>query len=237
MDLSEIREWFVQDSGRYDLVTDMVSFSDNGADRYINAGMRWLDRQVTILNQYGKFFRSVAAGDKMVNVSGCRSIRSAWIRDSDGNITKLTYDSFDDLREIFGEDFSEVTSGTPCYYTLLSLRQYDEQETDPPDDEGLTDDAWHTEEGILIMPPPDEAVTLIIEGKFRFATLADGSDENFWTVNEPSILVKAALRELEAFYRNTAGVQDWTNSIMADLFNIEKDYVEKAFGHYDQLEG
>jgi hypothetical protein len=237
MNLEEIRQWFVKDSGRYDLVVDTTDWADNGADKYIAAGQRWLDRQVTMLGQYGKFFRELSSGSYLLSVSGLRSVRQVHVRESSGNVYALTRSTYEDLREIYGEDISEITSSDPYFYAIVSLRQHDEADSDPPDTEGLTDAAWMSNEGLLILPPPSEAVTVIVEGKFSSTTLVDDEDENFWSVNEPSVLVKAGLRELEAFYRNTAGVNDWTNSIMHDLVGIEKDYIEKSFGYIDQMEG
>jgi len=237
MSLRDVREWFVKESGRYDLLYDVATFGDGGADRYINAGARWLDRQVTMLNQWGKVFRTLGAGEYLLELSACRTIDVVDVRKSDGEIVRLSRRTFGEIRERFREDISEITNAEPQYYTLDSLREHDAQEADPPDTEGITSSSWRTRVGLLILPPPTEEVTIIVEGKFFTSELTSDEDENFWSANEPSVLVKAGLRELESFYRNTAGVQDWTNSIMQDLVGIEKDFIEKSFGYIDKLEG
>lgn len=237
MRLDEIREWFARDSGRYDLVVDSTDWADNGADKYIQAGQRWLDRQVEMHSQYGKFFRTLETDARVLTLTGLRSVASVYVRESDNDVTRLTYMSYDELRELYGEDFSTISSGNPLYYSILNYRQYDEAESDPPDDEGLTDTGWETSDGLLILPPPSADVVVVVEGKFSFTTLEDDADENFWSVNEPNVLVKAALRELEVFYRNTAGVNDWTSALLQDIIGIEKDYIEKMYQHIDKLEG
>jgi len=44
MNLLEIRKQFRTTSGRYDLVND--DYSDNGANHFINEGVKWLDSKV-----------------------------------------------------------------------------------------------------------------------------------------------------------------------------------------------
>jgi hypothetical protein len=237
MNLEEIREWFVRDSGRYDLVEDSTDWADNGADKYIQAGQRWLDKQVVMSSQYGKFFRTLSADSRVLTLTGLRSVVSVYMRESDDDTTRLTYKTYDELRGLFGEDFSTISSGNPLYYSILNYRQHDEADSDPPDEEGLTDADWMTTDGLLILPPPSEDIVVVVEGKFSHTELSDDADENFWSVNEPSVLVKAALRELEIFYRNTAGVNDWTNALIQDLIGIEKDYIELTYSHITKLEG
>lgn len=237
MTLKETRKWFIKASGRYDLVVDTTDWADNGANVYINAGLRWLDRQVEFLNQYAKMFRSLSAGSYLIKIPRCRAIDSVNTRKSDGTIASLTMLTFQELREKYPEDVSTVASGVPSFYSIVSLRQHDEADSSPPSTEGIVSSDWKSNDGLLVMPPPSEDLVVIIEGKFASTQLSADEDENFWTLNEPNILVKAGLRELEAFYRNRSGVEDWTASIMHDLVGVEKDYIEKAFSQFDQLEG
>jgi len=237
MSLLDVRTWFVNDSGRYDLVTDATSYADNGADKYIKAGLRWLDRQVTILNQQARMFRTLSIGNYLISLERCRSVENVYGRKEDGTVCGLTYRTMEELRRIFGKAFSEITDGLPVYFALTSLRQHDEAETDPPSTEGITSSDWRTTDGLLIMPPPNEEMVFVIDGHFDSPELSANDDENFWTANEPGVLVKAALRELEVFYRNRSGAEDWTAALSGDLMGIEKDFIEKRYGHYNKLEG
>lgn len=236
MNLGEIREWFAKDSGRYDLVTS--TGADNGADKYIKAGQQWLDRRAKFLKQQGRVYRTLEAGDYLVQLETCRFINNVFVGTTEAGLTELRRVDIEEFRQLYVKPFDDITQGEPLIYVQTTLR---EAEALTPV-EGITgfrvvDSDWHDYTAIIISPPPDEEYHLEIHGEFFSVALSDDSDENFWTLNEPSILVKAGLRELEAFYRNYSGVNDWTNSILQDLFEIEKDYIASEYGYIDQMEG
>jgi len=82
-----------------------------------------------------------------------------------------------------------------------------------------------------------EDVTIQAEGLFLSAPLASDSSENFWTVNEPELLLKAAMRELEVMMRNTQGVKDWEAAIATELYALECDLVEDQLDDDNVLGG
>jgi hypothetical protein len=236
MNLGEIRDWFVKDSGRYDLIT--AAGADNGADKYIKAGMQWLDRRAKFLKQQGKIYRTLAAGEYLVKLETCRVVSDVWVGTEDAGLSRLRRVDVRELRELYVKPFGNITQGEPLMYTQTSLR---EAEALTPV-EGLTgfrtvDDEWHDYVALILLPPPDEEYHVEIHGEFFSLPLSDDADENFWTLHAPNVLVKAGLRELEAFYRNYSGVNDWTNSILQDLFEIEKDFVASEYGYIDKMEG
>ncbi len=67
--------------------------------------------------------------------------------------------------------------------------------------------------------------------------LEDDDDENFWALNHPDLVVKAALQRLEVDYRNTEGSKDWLNSIMLDLIDLDMEFVEELSADVDVMEG
>lgn len=239
MNLSEIREWVVEASGRYDLVEP--SNKNISANRYINAACRWLDRLTEHTKEIGRVFRTIGAGDFLVSFQHCRALMRVGISDESNFQGWLTRYTLDELKSKpnYTTPFSDVTRGTPVdfapgYFNLV--------DTDSDDYSGFTDwittiSDWKTYNGIILMPPADKDYLVDIWGKFYSETLINDDDTNFWSEAEPQILVKAVMRELEVFHRNRAGQEDWEVAIRDELFGAEKDYVEHTVGDADQMEG
>lgn len=240
MQLSEIRSWFVEDSGRQDLVN--ADGSDNGANRYINAASRWLDRKTEIFRQVGVVRRTISAGDFLVKFQQARTITNVGVHTSTqfkGWLERKLYDELKHTQDGYSDPFTNIARGTPIYYTPAYLRQVD---TEASNYSGFTDwvnqtSDWKTYNGVILLPPADQSYLVEVWGKFFSSDLVDDTDENFWTVREPSVLVMAALREIEIFYRNTQGKKDWELAIMEELYNMELDFVEDSITDIDQLEG
>lgn len=237
MALLDIRKWFIEASGRFDLVVDLSEHADNGADKYIKAGQRWLDRQAKFLNQQGQVYRTLAAGEFMLKLQYCRMLREVWAGISGSGLYPLTYITPKRMKLKFPKAYESASPGLPLYFAQYSLREFESLADQGEDEFRVTDEEPLLYDGILIMPPPDQEYHISLVGEFFTTELAADEDENFWTIHEPNLLVKAGLRELEAFYRNYQGVNDWTNSILQDLLGIEKDFVDNVYGHYDQMEG
>lgn len=236
MNLLDIRTWFAKDSGRYDLVDS--SFADNGADKYINAGQRWLDRQTEHAKEITRFFRTISSGDYFVRFQDSRVITNVWCGDT-SKLDPLERKTYNELRGNYDGPFSGETAATPKYFCPAWLRIPESDEDDDMDGYlGYMDvmTGWKTYNGIIIMPPANGDFHVEVWAKAFSRTLVSDTDESFWSVNEPHVLVMAGLRALEVFYRNTQGVNDWTTAINAELFGLGKDFVEE-FSDYDQMEG
>jgi hypothetical protein len=67
--------------------------------------------------------------------------------------------------------------------------------------------------------------------------LEDDDDENFWALNQPDLVVKAALQRMEVSYRNTAGANDWMVSLRQDLIDLDMELIEEAAADADEMEG
>lgn len=239
MNLLEIRKWFIQDSGRFDLVKDITNYEDNGADKYIQAGQRYLDRLVSYKNQFARVFRQVDYGSYFVRFKNARTIEDVFIL-TDGERIPLVRKDYIELLDMFPQRYDLVETGQPKYWApaFLRLNQFDE---DPLTDGqvGFMDvmPDWKEYNGVMFFPRTDASYGIEIHGKFFSDLLSSDDDESFWSVNEPSILVMAAMREIETFYRNTQGVNDWERAIMSKLYGIEKDFVDDSFDHIHQMEG
>lgn len=238
MNLLEVRQWFVTDAGRYDLVSDITSFADNGADKYIYMGQRWLDRVTEHHRELARVFRVLEAGEWFCKVQDFRVLKNVWLNTASVQ-WPLEYLSRDKLQIEYPSPISAITPGAPLYYSHAFLRSnsLNDPETDAIGSLATVLPASNEYNGIIIMPPCSEQVTVEILGKFFSEKLVNDTDENFWSINEPGILVMAALRALETFYRNTQGRKDWESAIRAELLEMEKDYIEDSTGYITQLGG
>ncbi|MBU2051340.1 MAG: hypothetical protein KKH61_20525 [Gammaproteobacteria bacterium] len=242
MTLLETRTQLVKVTGRYDLVVDAVAYADNGADFYINAGQLYLDRLETIHKSYSRVFETVTSGQWYKLFQLCRSLKSVWISNSDGEKWKLDKVDFDVLRAAYAEDPANIDSGDPLYYAPINIRRTPETaSTITIDYFGATEytEAYdHFEyNGLVFLPPADGTYTLELHGLFYQPKLEDDADTNYWTEVHPLVLVMAAARALEVVYRNTEGVKDWDNSIKAELFGMGLDLAEEEVAEISEMEG
>lgn len=243
MNLLQIRTEFIRRSGRYDLVVDTVDFADNGANFYINSGQRFLDRLDTVPKSLGRYFRQCPVGRNYVTFPYCRAIQECWAMISTGR-TKLRKIDIQDLREYYSEPVSSVTGGQPLYYAPAVLRVIPESDRLAIGDfEGMLDysdvmfDKHYEYNGVIFYPPPDVVYVIEVWGMFYSPELSTNTDESFWSVVHPEVLLMAAMHQLEIMYRNTDGANDWLNAIQLEVSGLGKDFVEEHISEVDQMEG
>lgn len=221
MNLREIRELFVETSGRYDLVIDTTDYESKhplGADLFINEGQKLLDR----LSPGGRHRRAslklpLVAGQFELKSNALRAVKSVRVESSEGT-RFLHHKSLRDIKTIFGDitSYPNVERGVPVYYTPVSTRN-----VDAPDNES------ETHAGVLMLPPAESGLTVVIEGVFFSPRLLADDDESYWTLVQPATLVQAAWYMLERFYRNTEGMKDHMLAIQQDLDSIDFDEAEE----------
>lgn len=236
MNLKELRLEFVNQSGRYDLVNE--AGANLGADFYIRAGQDFLDRLIEQKAEIGRVFRMISTGDYLVTFPRARTIHQVGCGTSDGFIWMERKTSYE-LRTLFAKPLDQVDRGFPTYYAPSSLREI---QPDDPNADGITgymdvSSNWRLVTGVTVLPPADGDYHLEIWGKFYSEALTSDESESFWTVTYPYLLIMAAQRALEVFYRNTQGVQDWSTAIRTELLEMEKDFIEEQYFGYDQMEG
>jgi hypothetical protein len=242
MSLVEVREQFVKISGRYDLVVDTTDWEDSGADFYINAGQKWLDRYETFKKSYSRVFEEITEGDWYVLFQLCRAIKEVWISNSDGEKWKLEKIDFDVLRAAYAEDPADIDSGSPLYFSPINIRQTPETGGEVTIDyfgaTQYTEEVDHFEyNGLVFLPPADETHTIEIHGLFYQPKLSADDDENYWTEVNPLVLVMASCRALEVVNRNTEGVKDWESSIKSELLGLGLDLAEEESADIEQPMG
>lgn len=243
MNLLQVRMRFIQLSGRNDLVVNTTSYADNGADFYINAGQRFLDRKYRFPKDTGIYPKVLAIGSWSVVFPYCRAIKEVWAADDESR-WQLEKKSWQDFLAEYNEPFELLETGTTLYYTPALLRSIPESDRAT----SLTTSAvvgymptmvgaHYAYNGILIGPPTDVQLHLEVHGLFYSPELSADTDLSYWSVVHPETLVRAALYELEIDYRNTQGANDWLGALETHTAGIDQDVVEEEISESDQMEG
>jgi len=248
MNYKDIRTKFATLSGRYDLIT--ATYEDNGADFFLNAGQKMLDRMQETGKSKAKSVTSISIGTYYKSWTNLRAVKEVWVGNSTELLSKLAKYTLSELREFYGEQLCDVDQGVPQYWAPAVIRPV-------PDNLASTglssyydigdlmlDDDHYTYNGIVWAPPVDQTMYLSVYGLWYSPTLSATlsgdkwtQTKSFWTEEHPDILLYAALYKLETFYRNTEGAKDWLNALTLDLSGIDKDLVEEDIDDVNQMEG
>ena len=242
MNLLQVRTWFVKESGRYDLVVDAVAYLDNGANNYINAAQRMLDRMQTTPLTLGHNWQSAAVDIRHVVFSDCRAVKRVFAtKISDNTRTELEKKPLSFLKE---EHFNvDAETGTPTYYAPGVFRLAPEVDMDigsitvPANYLDYIGESPYLYTGVLFSPACDESYAIETWGYWYSETLVVDTDQTFWTTQHPELLVMASQLMLEKFNRNSEGVKDWTLAIKTELQGIDFDLVEEQISEVNQMEG
>jgi hypothetical protein len=241
MNLLEIRTQFIKLSGRYDLVVDSTSYADNGANFFINEGIHFLERLVEVPEASARLFFPLAADEYSITFQHkCRTIREVWINSAEERF-ELEKVPLRDLKAFFADAIGDLETGEPRFFALASLRAL---ETTAKDSLAtFLDKTWEETDkkydyrGIILAPPSDGNYVVEINGLFKQANLSADDDENFWTIEEPHLTIRAALFKLESTMRGASNAKAWLESIRIDCMEIDKDIVTEQTSDIDQMEG
>jgi len=241
MDYKDIRWKFIVVSGRYDLINS-TTFEDDGADFYLNAGQKYLDRLLDTGKMNARYPVIVEAGTFVVKSIGIRAIKEVWAANADGKI-QLIPDTMQRLKTEYSEEFSAVAQGVPRYYAPAVFRPHPDTLASVTGMYNVSDlllynaiaPAQHFNyNGIVIMPPPDGTYTIEILGLFYSpvlsATLAAEvwtQTKSYWTEAQPDTLIAAALYKVDALYRNLDAAKEFRSIVMDDVIGLDKDTVEE----------
>lgn len=228
MDLIEIRQQVVKLSGRFDLATTTVLLNDtdNGADFFINSGLRMLDKMFNMTKSRSSVFNEVAAAAWYLTFQNCSYIEEVWCNDTEGRWQLRKY-PYQTIKENYSELVSASDGGKPLFYSPIWLRS-----SDITDYASLgtffnyvtaTDDGTYN--AIVFAPKTDVAYNLEVIGKFMSVEFSDNDDENYWSVVLPDMLIMAALYKIEVFNRNSEGARDWMSSIKLEGVALEHELV------------
>jgi hypothetical protein len=242
MTLREIRKQLRKTSGRYDLVG--ADGSDSGANFYINAGARYLDRRTQNKQMVGRKFQRIAAGAYLHYVPDMRAVGEVWVANQESR-SRLIKRDWSELRLKYPENPSTADRGGPVDYTPALLRPI--PETISQEEQTSLD--WVTDymdvmlanhykyNGVIIQPAPDTELMLEIVGEFYSTELLLDADENYWSAVHPEVLIMAAMHQLEITMRNKAGAGDWAEAIEMHISEISKDHVDELIADVSKMKG
>lgn len=240
MNLLELRIQFRALSGRFDLVD--ADGTDNGANYFINAGQRHLDRINTNQKSFANAYRFLEVGKFSVQFPYCRAVKEVWVSTTSARWQIEKKNLQDLIAEYFTTIPSGITGGDALYYAPGVTRASPEL-FDAPADEfegyaGYVDviSADHFNyNAILIAPPTDVKLMVEIKGLFYTYPLVGDTDKSYWSVVHPDILIMSTMRSIEIINRNTQGVNDWDNAIRVATVGIDMDGVEEDIAEVTQI--
>lgn len=235
MNLAEIRQAFITLSGRFDIEEDLTL-----ANFFINQACQFLDRLSENQKTWASSYAYLAAGGWYVEFQRCRAVKEVWASTTEARWQLEKMDIQDILSTYFTDLIANLDQGTPLYYSPAVTRVSPEgaaplsNVTDYLDYISTTGQTYNA---VLIAPAPSIQTLIDVKGFFYPKELTADNHSNYWSTVHPSLLIKAVLREVEVFNRNSTGVRDWTEAILADLDGINKDLVEEIIAEVDQMEG
>lgn len=242
MNLLQLRQQFRTTSGRFDLVNE--DGSNIGANFYINAGQRHLDRLIEVQKSWGICYRFCNPNVYSIQFPYCRAIKEVWAATTTARWKLEKRDLQELISNYFNKLPSGIDSGTPLYYSPTITRTVPETSKIPSSEfesfVGYVDviSANHyAYNSVLISPPPNEKIAVEVKGLFYTGELTLDEDKSYWSEVHPDILIMAAMRHLEIVNRNTQGVNDWSNAILTEISGIGKDFIEEEIADINQIEG
>jgi hypothetical protein len=240
MNLLQIRTKLRELSGRFDLVNS--DFTDNGADFFINAGSRYLDRIDETQKSAGQYFVLLTAGSYSCSFPYCRALKEVWVATSTERWQLKKMPLQDAMAAYMGDLPSARQSGSPSYYSPCITRYIPEDATavELTAFSGFVDipsGNAHEYNALLLNCPTDVQLMVDIRGLFYSMSLIADTDINYWSVNHPALLIMSAMRQIEVMNRNTQGVKDWNESIGTEVHQLGLDFIEEEIAEVDQMEG
>lgn len=240
MNLIQIREMFVKHSGRYDLVQS-GSMKDAGANFFIQAGQRMLDR----MDRTSAFSHNQAVAVVEVSI-GQQEVQLPEVY----NITQVEWGTSEAVprvlkKQVIGRVLRALSAprSEPLYYEQAvvqykpSIEKLSTQLTEIP--AHYFDGAQFAFDStcLRLFPTPSRTGFLAVTGHFYSSKLEEDQDESIWSIKFPDLLVSASLWALEVFYRNTEGARDWMNHIALLINEQDARELEGEIYGINQMEG
>ena len=241
--LYEIRKRFVQDTGRYDMVMDPENDDwrnnpDNGADRWINDGVRLLDRMWHYPTDDAWLIKMVQPGEQLISFARARTVKQVWEVGPDGSERRLERKTYDDYWRWKNELGSY--RGDTFWCIPVSAIQPGQTASTPADLEAAgaegTDFLFnpggmqkhYPYRSLLLSAPPEAVTTYKVLCSWHSNQLVLDTDTCYWTIEEPNLVVMAARYQLEVQrHRNRQGQMDFLEPIRRELAEIELALVQE----------
>lgn len=219
-------------SGRYDL-------SDDDIIGYLNDAQKHLDRVVRRRQQRTQNLGTILAGAVCYTFSSrCRVIERVYaIQDCNRiMLRRITW------REMRGHlrKVPQTGANCPIVYAEAMLHREPGYATlsDLAGPLGFQDTIFSPAgkcNGIFIHPPTTQEITIEVIGNWYDDILTVKWPYSWWIVNHADLLVKATLRELEIYMRNSQGVSDYDMAIATDLKHVDFDQAEQDSVGIDRI--
>lgn len=216
MTLKEIRKDFIEESGRYDFGVDTGDgyYSDNGADKYINRGMRMLQLLIDLPSADSVKTQTLTAGEKTITIARLSKVGRIEYKQTDDTWYPLTFLPqplfLVNYPDAYNTDSDPASTGLNNYTIVNAI-----------DDTGA-----YTGQTILFNTVLDEDITVRITYNL-VASMTSDTDVNYFTMMYPELVVQAAMYQLEVSYRNTEGMKDWMNAMTPTLNGIDNITVKQ----------
>ena len=239
--LLALRTQFINISGRFDLATDPNGgdYTDDGADFFLQAGQRELDRMFGAPKGVARLWDTVAIAGYYIKFQECRAIQHVWVNNSTDR-TELMKVDFIKLKNAYPELISATDQGTPLYYAPAFIRTVEDTDMNATGTFfNYVMDASDSYNSIIFLPPADEAFDVEVQGLFYTDWPDADTKTSYWMEIHPMISVWAGLYMLETSYRNTEGASDWLKAITRSVTGIDMDTVEEELSQDTvlQMEG
>lgn len=240
MNFLEVKTHLKYLSGRYDLFEAPLGTADI-VGTFINQASRKLDRATQHKKSPASQFTFLNVDGFQVPVQDCRAIQEVWVSSTDAKWQIYKKDIQDIMSEYLSTN-DEIESSTPSHYAPTITRRIPEGSDISAYSAYMTyldaaTNVGQTFDAIVIVPPTDTKLMVDVRGIFYQAAMTADNHNNYWTINHPLTLIKAALHELEVFNQNLSKAKLWGEAIMADTIDIDKDLVEELISEIDQMEG
>jgi hypothetical protein len=234
MNFLQLKRKFAGLSGRYDLLNEDPSET---IDFFINSGSEFLDRLSETQKTWATHYRYIAQGEWTVQFPRCRAVKEVWIASTTARWQLEKMKLQDLLAGYMSELIANQSQGDPLYYSPYLTRTID---TLPVGSASYIDtivDQGNIYNAVIILPSPDKQLLVEIKGFFLSEEMTVDVDENFWAAVHPSLLLKAALHEMEVFNQNQDKVTAWEKVITLELDGINKDLIEEEISEVSEMDG
>lgn len=211
------RDKLIQISGRFDLL-------DNGLGNwYLNSAQQRLDNLLHDNKSTAWLYKELPANTSIITFQQCRHVRNVY-EQTDDSEQKRTLLSWSTLQVGLAPEQRDAVAVA----------------SDPPVEGELIID-WtknivfgdHYIYQSIYVEPSESARLIVVEADWYSRHLTNDTDKSFWTVQHPQLLVRAAQREMEVDVRNTQGVKDFDEPLLAAVQDIYRNLcAEEQAGPY-----
>jgi len=255
--LTQIRQQFVKLSGRKDLLNDTAITSmyyQKEADFFIQEASKWLDNHVFIDRTRQHYSIDIASGNSRIIIPDVEVIEKVYAQKNNTQIHELEHKDYTWVRDRYRQLISSISNNIPMYWSkgiaelgpnqdALTTANYTDQYTYEWGDTIFSGETIPGTVGryratsIVILPPVNQTYTITFVGSFYSKVLYEDTDENIWSSRYPGLLIKAALMQLEGFYRNFEGMKDWDAFLGSDIQGLHFKQAEQEIVGVTQIKG